>query len=128
MYTVILIGLGAMSALQLLLILRVCRRLEGTERSAARLSHFAEALALLTDTTEAGLSCVADAIGRGRRAPRAGGRATTRRIARAAGQGRSVADIAAEEALSESEIRLHLQMADDHGSRTEEQIDGILRI
>ena len=97
---------------------RISRGMTGVARLGERLSRFAEALALLTDTTEAGLANVANELeqaGR-RRASRAAARATTgRRISSAAERGRSVEEIAAFEALSESEIRLHLHMADLKG-------------
>ena len=97
---------------------RISRGMTGVARLGERMARFAEALALLTDTTEAGLANVANELeqsGR-RRASRAAGRASTaRRISSAAGRGRSVEEIAAFEALSESEIRLHLHMADLKG-------------
>jgi len=97
---------------------RVSRGMKGVARLGDRLSYFAEALALLTDTTEAGLANVANELeqaGR-RRASRAASRASTaRRISTAAVRGKSVEEIAAFESLSESEIRLHLHMADLKG-------------
>ncbi len=97
---------------------RISRGMTGVSRLGERLSRFAEALALLTDTTEAGLANVANELeqsGR-RRASRTAARASTaRRISTAAVRGRSVEEIAALEALSESEIRLHLHMADLKG-------------
>lgn len=97
---------------------RISRGMSGVARLGERLSRFAEALALLTDTTEAGLANVANELeqaGR-RRASRAAARTSTaRRISSAADRGRSVEEIAAFEALSESEIRLHLHMADLKG-------------
>jgi DNA-binding NarL/FixJ family response regulator len=81
----------------------------------SRIKQLAEALALLTDTTQSGLATVADELERGRR-PRSGASsrtAATRRIAQAVGRGRAVRDIAADEQVSESEIRLHLGLATD---------------
>lgn len=107
-----LIALAVLNLGQLAVLVRVHARLKGTERVNERLSHFAEALALLTDTTEAGLSGVAAALEQPRRASRAGSRASTgKRIATAARKGRSLTQIAADEAMSESEVRLHLEMA-----------------
>ena len=97
---------------------RISRGMSGVARLGDRLSRFAEALALLTDTTEAGLANVANELeqtGRRRASRAAATRSTARRISTAAGRGRSVEDIAALEALSESEIRLHLHMADLKG-------------
>lgn len=103
---------------QTVVLFRISRGMTGVARLGERLSRFAEALALLTDTTEAGLANVANELeqsGR-RRASRAAARTSTaRRITSAAERGRSVEDIAAREALSESEIRLHLHMADLKG-------------
>ena len=97
---------------------RISRGMTGVARLGERMARFAEALALLTDTTEAGLANVANELeqaGR-RRASRAANRASTaRRISSASERGRSVEEIAALEALSESEIRLHLHMADLKG-------------
>jgi hypothetical protein len=107
---------------QTAVIWRLSRRIRGAERLDRRLSHFAEALALLTDTTEAGLANVATELEQAGRqrvlrpaAPRSNGRSTTprataRRIATAASSGRAVADIAADESMSESEVLLHLGM------------------
>jgi hypothetical protein len=81
-------------------------------RTDDRLAHFAEALALLTDTTEAGLANVALELESTRkRTPRGTSRAATaKRIATAVSKGLSIEDIVAAEAISESEIRLHLRM------------------
>ncbi len=97
---------------------RLFRAMNGVARIGDRLGRFAEALALLTDTTEAGLANVANELeqaGR-RRTSRAAARASTaRRISTAAVRGSTVEEIAAFEALSESEIRLHLHLADLEG-------------
>jgi hypothetical protein len=120
-----LIVLAAVTLVQAAMLWRVTRKLEGAARINARLSHFAEALALLTDTTEAGLANLAAEFEHGRRRTTGGSRrATSRRIVTAARRGRAIEDIAAAEAMSESEIRLHLEMADAaNGER-----DGSLRI
>ena len=110
---------------QTVALVRIARGMTGVARLGERLSRFAEALALLTDTTEAGLANVANELeqsGR-RRASRSAARASTaKRISTAAVRGRTVEEIAALEALSESEIRLHLHMADLKG----DQDDGAL--
>ena len=97
---------------------RISRGMAGVARLGDRLGRFGEALALLTDTTEAGLANVANELeqsGR-RRASRAATRASaSRRISTASVRGKSVEEIAAFEALSESEVRLHLHMADLKG-------------
>ncbi len=119
----ILIGLAFAAVLQLLmhflLLLRLGRRVKAIERVNERLTHFADALTLLTDTTESGLSSVANgltALGQ-RAATRTAVRSTARRIARAAQDGVPLAAIAAGESMSESEIRLHLQLSRDTEKR-----------
>ena len=128
MQTSILILLVFVNGLQLLLVARVFSRLRGTARVNERLSHFAEALALLTDTTEAGLSGVASAMQQGRPPARSRSRAATaRRIRTAVRRGCSVVQIAADESLSESEVRLHLGLSDDADSGKESG-HGALRV
>ena len=84
------------------------------ERLEDRIAHLNAGIALLTDTTETGLRDVAMEIGRlsaAKKAPAPKSRPTTqRRVARAVKQGKSVRDVAADEGVSEGEIRLHLQM------------------
>jgi hypothetical protein len=80
-----------------------------------RMSRLADGLALLTDTTEAGLATVLreiEAIGRRRPAPRASRAAVSRRVVAAAKNGARMDDIAGIESLSESEVRLHLKLAE----------------
>jgi hypothetical protein len=86
-----------------------------TSRAAARggrrIEQLTSALELLTDTTESGLVNVAAELTRvGARpiAPASTRRDTTERIAAAIDEGRPIADVAAEEGLSEIEVRLHL--------------------
>jgi hypothetical protein len=110
-------GLSVVAVLQLIataVLLRRRRDLDLT-RLEGRLSHFAEALALLTDTTQSGFASVAAELERPgrRRAPSTSRAATSRRIVSAVQTGRSVQDIAADEHVSESEIRLHLGLAED---------------
>lgn len=110
-------------AAQTAVIWRLASRMKAVERIPDRLSRFAEALALLTDTTEAGLSALAGEIehaGR-RRTPRASAsNPRTRRIMSAMKSGRSIEEIAADEQLSHSEIRLHLDLGEaPHAARGE---------
>jgi hypothetical protein len=84
------------------------------DRLDDRVAHLMAGISLLTDTTEGALRDVAIEIGRlaavtEGATPRAGA-AGTRRIAGAAKRGHSVRDIAASEAMSEGEVRLHLQL------------------
>jgi hypothetical protein len=93
---------------------RMSRAMRVTARLNDRLSHFAEALALLTDTTEVGLANVAaelETTGRQRAARSVSPRAASKRIVNAARCGQAITEIAAIEAISESEVRLHLGMA-----------------
>jgi hypothetical protein len=83
------------------------------ERLDDRISHLLAGVSLLTDTTEGALRDVATEVTRlgaqdGAR-PKARA-ATQRRVASAARRGRSVQDIAASEEVSESEVRLRLQL------------------
>jgi len=81
-----------------------------------RVVHLTSGISLLTDTVEGGLRDVAQEIERlsGANKPVAKPKAraaTQRRVSAAAKRGRSVRDIAAKEKMSESEVRLRLQMA-----------------
>lgn len=103
---------------QTVALFRISRGMKGVSRLGERLARFGEALALLTDTTEAGLTNVANELeqaGRRRASRTAARTSTARRITSAAGRGKPIEEIAALEALSESEIRLHLHMADLKG-------------
>lgn len=110
-------GVCGVSLVQALAIALLLRRRSGRElsRVETRLSHFGEALALLTDTAQTGFATIAAELERGgrRRAAGAGRAATSKRIVTAAHQGRSIQDIAADEAVSESEVRLHLGLAEE---------------
>jgi hypothetical protein len=115
--TYVLAALSVASAAQLVLIAWLLKRRRDLDltRIEQRLTHFGEALALLTDTAQTGFASVASELERagGRRAPAVSRAAASRRILGAAKQGRSVQDIAASEDVSESEIRLHLGLAED---------------
>lgn len=81
-----------------------------------RLAHLTSGISLLTDTIEGGLRDVAQEIERlsGANKPAAKPKTrsvTQRRVSAAAKRGRTVQDIAAKEKMSESEVRLRLQMA-----------------
>lgn len=111
----VIYGLGGMTLLQsvaLGVLLKQRRNLD-LSRLEGRLSRFAEALALLTDTTQSGLASIAGELERaGRRPAPAASRATTsKRIVTAVRRGRTVQQVAADEQVSESEIRLHLGLA-----------------
>jgi hypothetical protein len=89
---------------------RTMRSLDG------RVAHLSAAMALLTDTLEGGLHDVAREVSRLAAQPPASAPveprarvATQRRVRGAAKRGRSVREIAADERMSEGEIRLMLQ-------------------
>lgn len=83
-----------------------------------RLAHLTSGISLLTDTVEGGLRDVAQEIERLGAArmttptskPKTRS-VTQRRVSAAARKGSSVQDIAAKEKMSESEVRLRLQLA-----------------
>lgn len=112
-----LIALAGLNLLQVGLLVVVMRRRQDLDlsRIEQRLAHFGEALALLTDTAQTGFASVASELERtgARRTTTTGRAAASRRIVGAAKKGRSIQDIAASEDVSESEIRLHLGLAED---------------
>ena len=92
----------------------VVRRLAVVEAERVRLERIGEALALLTETTEAGMGALASEIERLQhgKATRPPARSTVaRRVVKAAKHGEPLAHIARREALSEGEVRLHLALA-----------------
>jgi hypothetical protein len=114
-----LIGLAVLVAIEGLVIVHLSRSVRKVSKVADRVANLGAALALLTDTTEAGLASVAVELERvgtlKRPATTATRRATSKRITTAARNGRTLEEIAASEALSESEVRLHLQLANQGG-------------
>jgi len=115
--TYVCIGLAVAVVAQSLVIVRVSRALNSISRFGDRVAHLAAALELLTDTTEAGLGNVAVALEKGApsRAARATRTATSKRITSAARRGGSIEEIAANELISESEVRLHMTLAEPEG-------------
>ena len=104
-------GLAVLFLVQLVLLWKLGRSTRVTADATTRVAQLTAALALLTNTTEEGFVNVASELERLGARPLAAGstrRETTRRIAAAVRNGRAVEDIAAAEALSESEVRLHL--------------------
>jgi hypothetical protein len=105
--TVVLMGAGLMW---------VYRRLAlAIDQSGDRVTQLASALALLTDTTETGFRDVSVEIGRlvpppATARPARKVASTQRRVTTAARRGRTVRDIAADERLSEGEVRLRLNL------------------
>ncbi|OYV98395.1 MAG: hypothetical protein B7X11_06005 [Acidobacteria bacterium 37-65-4] len=112
--TWVIAGLLVLAVVQTMALVHLMRRLKAIDDLEARVSRFASAMTLLTDTTEAGLSTVAGAleqIDRHRATRPAPRTAVTKRVVSAARSGREVPRIARDEALSESEVRLHLALA-----------------
>jgi hypothetical protein len=108
---------AAVALVQLVLLLWTVRRLRELSHIRERMSRLADGLALLTDTTEAGLATLVrevEQLGRRRAAaPRASTRTSVaKRVVEAARQGNALARIAESESLSESEVRLHLTLAE----------------
>jgi hypothetical protein len=106
---------SAMALLQIVLMVLLVRAQRTMTRTGNRLEQLTAAMELLTGTTEAGFVNVAAELERlgARAVPTATGRrATARRITSAFGRGRSLAEIAAAEGLSESEVRLHQGLAE----------------
>jgi hypothetical protein len=104
-------SLALISLFEAALLLR-SRRTRLDDRTDDRLAHFAEALALLTDTTEAGFANIATELQSGQRVSRTSSRgATAKRITTAVKRGATLGEIASKESLSESEIRLHLGLS-----------------
>src|SRR6185295_19202775 len=99
-------------AAQLVVVRAVLQQQRATERLEERLGHLLAGISLLTDTTEGGLRDVALEVSRAS-SPAAKPRtraATARRISGAVKRGRTVREIAANEQLSEGEVRLRLQL------------------
>lgn len=132
MTTMLLVAVIALGAAQLMLLVRLSNQLTATERVneklferiserinerlseqvGDRLTHFADALSLLTDTTEQGFAGLTATVAESARKGPAKNttKGTTKRIVAAVKDGRSVAAVAAAECLSESEVRLHLEL------------------
>ena len=119
----IAMAVGAVLLVQTVLLLWAARRLDELAHIRERLSRLADGLALLTDTTEAGLATIARELQQQAparaAAPRAASRASvSKRVATAAKRGENLAAIAGREALSESEVRLHLALAEGQPRET----------
>jgi hypothetical protein len=113
-------GLGAAALVQTWLVWRATRTIARVAAIEARVEKFGDALTLLTDTTESAFRAVATEMSRQPVRPATAGAvsaARTRRIARAASKGASVAQIAATEDVAEGEVRLRLQLASDQATR-----------
>jgi hypothetical protein len=108
---VMTMSLGGAAFLQLVLMVQLWRTSRAAGRGDRRIEQLTSALELLTDTTESGFVNVAAELTRvGARpiTPTSTRRATSERIAAAIDEGRPIAEVAAAEGLSETEVRLHL--------------------
>lgn len=108
-------SLGLLLAAQVWLLWRLTRMAGTTLRLEEKLTHFADALSLLTETSEAGFRAIADEMTRRQAtdgpAP-ARPRPSVARLKAAAKRGTSIAEIAAAESMSEGEVRLRLHLAE----------------
>ena len=104
-----------LTALQTLVLVVMGRRLKQLRDVRTRMSRLTDAVALLTDTSESGLTTLireVERLAQRQALPRAESRDTVaRRVLDASRRGESNARIAMEEAMSETEVRLHLAMA-----------------
>lgn len=107
-------GAAVIFCAQLVLVRVVLQQRAALARLEDRMGQLRAGVSLLTDTAEVGLKDVAREIGRMSSVePKTRARATvTRRITGLAKRGRSVSQIAADEQLSEGEVRLRLTLAD----------------
>lgn len=109
---------GIVGLAQMVLFARLAREIRMIGRVGDRLAQLTQAMALLTDTTEAGFANIASELEPSDRRRTRASSGTARRIRGAASQGETPARIAATEGLSENEVRLHLHL-EDAGTRWE---------
>ena len=117
---VVVVGvlLIALSSVQAWLLFRLSRMVAASARLEDKVGRLADALSILTETSEAGFKAIADELTRRAvAAPAPSPRAKTpiARLRAAARKGTSIAEIAAAEHMSEGEVRLRLHLA-DHAS------------
>jgi hypothetical protein len=104
---------------QSVILIWALRRMSELSNIRERMARLADAMTLLTDTTEAGMSALAARLDAAAntttqkpRALRPASRTTiAKRVAEAARKGERVTSIAERETLSESEVRLHLALS-----------------
>jgi len=116
-----IVALALVGGIQIGALWYVMRGLRRLDRLETRLGHLIDALSLLTETSEAGFRSTAAEIARiaeRTAAPAAEvSGATTRRIAKAVKKGRTAAEVAADERLSEGEVNLRLHLAESAAAR-----------
>ena len=114
MQTLAMWVIGAVGLLELAAAWWMVRALRAHQQLDGRVGHLADALSLLTETTEAGFKAAAAEIGRlAETAPGSAGvvrGAANRRVAAARGRGRSAEQIAADEGMSVGEVGLRLRL------------------
>jgi hypothetical protein len=106
--------LGSLLLIQAWLLWRLTRVVASAARVEEKVTHLADALSLLTETTESGFRAVAGELGRRHdAAPVAVPRPapSMARLKAAVRRGRSVSEIAAAESMSEGEVRLRMHLA-----------------
>jgi hypothetical protein len=120
---VAIIALILVGAAETAVLWSVARNLRRLDRVEGRLAHLSDALALLTETAEAGFRASAQEIARVAEitAPRPVVTATgaTRRMTAASRRGKTLSDIAAEERMSEGEVNLRLHLAKAASTRAQ---------
>jgi hypothetical protein len=116
-----MVALTVVGVIQVGALWYVMRGLRRLDRLETRMGHLTDALSLLTETSEAGFRSTAVEIARiaeRTAAPLAAASGTTtRRIAKAVKKGRTTAEVAAEERLSEGEVNLRLHLANSAAAR-----------
>jgi hypothetical protein len=108
-------ALFVLSAVQAWLLWRLSRMVAGSARLEEKVGRLADALSILTETSEAGFKAIADELARHAVAgPSSATRPRTpiARLKAAAKRGASIAEIAAAEHMSEGEVRLRLHLAE----------------
>ena len=118
------VAIAAFVLLHGVLILWLLRRVGRLVNEADRVRSLAEGMALLTDTTESGLTALIREVERLSAKPvpapaRISRRSVAKRVIAAVEEGNGIAQIAGQEALSESEVRLHLMLAKAQDRQTE---------
>jgi hypothetical protein len=108
------VGAGlALVGVQLALAARLAGALRAVNRMGERITHLADALSLLTETSESGFGAVAGELERQRVTPRRSNtRSVATRVANAARRGRTTREIAVVEQMSEGEVHLRLHLAE----------------
>jgi hypothetical protein len=108
------VAVAVLSVVQAALLWRLLRLGRDLRTYDERFGHLSDAVALLTETTEASFRAVALEVERlATSGPARAARTSTRRVAAAARRGRSIQEIAATEKVSEGEVRLRLHLAED---------------